>query len=99
MFDNTKVGLKMDYMEQLRQIMEDTTFRGFFNDYCKDWSYIKVIFMMMKTYIFIEEEFYQRNGIHLKSTETISILKQMLKNPKLNGLMVDSLTASVIITC
>ena len=80
-----------DCFALMGKIMDDPKFRHFFNEYFTDWSDIKVMLMIMKTYIFIDDEYFTRTKTRLSSDEIVTIIRRIMNNTELRKYMIDSL--------
>jgi len=81
----------IDFMGKLGKVMSDPKFKVFFGEYFQDWSNVKTAIMLMKTYSFIEEEYYKRTGLKMESEEVINILKKMISDKECRHLIVEEM--------
>ena len=89
--DSTSEDEPRDFMVKLGKIMSDPQFKGFFKDYFNDWSDIKTAIMFMKTYAFIDEEYYKSTGHHMDPEELVEVLRKMMKDRDCRQLIVQNM--------
>lgn len=86
---------KDNFMGKLGRLMDDVEFRSFFNVYFKEWDDIKPVLMIMKTYAYIDDQYYMEYGLRLDNSQIISIIKEMMKDPNYRKIMVESINVFV----
>lgn len=82
---------KDNFMDKLAKLMDDKEFREFFNTYFNNWDDIKPVLMIMKTYAYIDDQYYLEYGGRLQSDQITTIIKEMMKDHNYRKIMVDSI--------
>lgn len=79
------------FLDKLGSIMEDPDFRSFFNEYFKDWGDAKAVLMIMYTYNYMDELYYEKIGKRLSSDELVYLIKKMLHLGDTRRIMVEAI--------
>lgn len=83
------------FLDKLGSIMEDPDFRSFFNEYFQDWGDAKVVLMIMYTYNYMDELYYEKIGNRLSSDELVYLIKKMLHLGETRRMMVDAVQGMI----
>jgi hypothetical protein len=81
-----------DFMSKLGKLMNDPNFKQFFVEYFKDWTDVKTSIMLMKTYAFIDDEYYKNTGVKMAPEEVINILKKMIQDKECRQFLVEEMS-------
>jgi hypothetical protein len=82
----------LDFMSKLGKLMNDPNFKQFFVEYFKDWTDVKTAIMLMKTYAFIDDEYYKNTGKKMAPEEVINILKKMIQDKDCRQFLVEEMS-------
>ena len=68
------------FFNDLDDLMQNTTFRNFYNEYFKDWSDIQVMIFYMKLYAAIEAEYKNRSGEQISRGAIVFVMHKIMSN-------------------
>ena len=85
-------GAHGDCIVRLAELMEDTGFRQFFEEYFAEWSDIKAVVMLMKAYQFLDQEYRRLSGGQQLSRERLCyFLRRVLVTSELRTHLTDTM--------
>ena len=78
--DGGKILETNKFFNDLVDLMQNTTFRKFYNEYFEDWSDIQVMIFYMKLYAAIETEYQNRRGEPISRSSIVYIMHKIMSN-------------------
>ena len=78
--EGAKILKENKFFSNLTEIMKNSMFRNFYNEYFKDWSDIQVMIFYMKLYSVIEAEYYNRFSDNITDETMVWTLYKIMEN-------------------
>ena len=78
------------FMNDLYNIMNNPTFKVFYNKYCDNWDNINTVIMYFKLFEIIEISFYKNFNRTITKKEILYILNNIIKNTLFRKIIVDN---------
>ena len=75
-----KILKENKFFSNLTEIMKNSMFRNFYNEYFKEWSDIQVMIFYMKLYSVIEAEYYNRFSDNITDETMAWTLYKIMEN-------------------
>ena len=86
-----KMLLENDFLRDLTSLMENETFKNFFDKYMNDWVSVKSTIMYMKLYDEFKEKYKEVNDKVLDKNIIIYLLCKAMRNRKLISFSVETI--------